>query len=189
MPSVRSIILETVEAPRVLPILDENNFRQVRYWVQRLYKYPSRMENGPWSWRSFLGGGREQSPAVVEVVEIISPQWWQRYEDRVLTAEGENGLGQLPVVHIQNMPLPLSYEGLSDVEPLIPLQDELNTRLSDRANRVTYQAFKMYLGKGIEDFMDRPVAPGQMWSTQNPDATIQEFGSDNGSPSENAHIE
>lgn len=144
MPSVRSIILETVEAPRVLPILDENNFRQVRYWVQRLYKYPSRMENGPWSWRTFLGGGREQSPAVVEVVEIISPQWWQRYEDRVLTAEGVNGLGQLPVVHIQNMPLPLSYEGLSDVEPLISLQDELNTRLSDRANRVTYQAFNMF---------------------------------------------
>jgi hypothetical protein len=189
MPSARSIILETVEAPRVLPILDENNFRQVRYWVQRLYKYPSRMENGPWSWRSFLGGGREQSPAVVEVVEIISPQWWQRYEDRVLTAEGVNGLGQLPVVHIQNMPLPLSYEGLSDVEPLIPLQDELNTRLSDRANRVTYQAFKMYLAKGIEDFLARPVSPGQMWSTQNTDATIQEFGSDNGSPSENAHIE
>jgi hypothetical protein len=144
MPSVRSIILETVEAPRVLPILDENNFRQVRYWIQRLYKYPSRMENGPWSWRTFLGGGREQSPAVVEVVEIISPQWWQRYEDRVLTAEGEIGLGQLPIVHIQNMPLPLSYEGLSDVEPLIPLQDELNTRLSDRANRVTYQAFNMF---------------------------------------------
>ncbi len=42
------------------------------------------------------------------------------------------------------MPLPLSYEGLSDVEPLIPLQDELNTRLSDRANRVTYQAFNMF---------------------------------------------
>ena len=189
LPSARSIILETVEAPRVLPILDENNFRQVRYWVQRLYKYPSRMENGPWSWRAFLGGGREQSPSVVEVVEIISPQWWQRYEDRVLTAEGENGLGRLPVVHIQNMPQPLSYEGLGDVEPLIPLQDELNTRLSDRANRVTYQAFKMYLAKGIEDFMSRPVAPGQMWSTQNPQATIQEFGTDNGSPSESAHIE
>ena len=54
-------------------------------------------------------------------------------------AEGATALGGLPVVHVQNMPLPGSYEGLSDVEPLVALQYELNTRLSDRANRVTYQ--------------------------------------------------
>jgi hypothetical protein len=97
-------------------------------------------------------------------------------------------LGRPAVVHIQNMPLPGSYEGLSDVECLIPLQDELNTRLSDRANRVTYQSFKMYLGKGIEDFLQRPVGPGQMWATGNMDASIEEFGSDSGSPSEDEHI-
>lgn len=93
------------------------------------------------------------------------------------------------MVHIQNIALPGSYAGLSDVEPLIPLQDELNTRLSDRAARVTYQAFKMYLGKGIDDFLERPVGPGQMWATQNLAASIEEFGSDTGSPSEDAHIE
>ena len=42
------------------------------------------------------------------------------------------------------------FEGLSDVEPLISLQDELNTRLCDRANRVTMQSFRMWLGKGID---------------------------------------
>ena len=72
---------------------------------------------------------------------------------------------------------------------MIPLQDELNTRLSDRANRVTYQSFKMYLGKGIDDFLERPVGPGQMWATQNLQAGIEEFGADDGSPSENVHIE
>jgi hypothetical protein len=115
--------------------------------------------------------------------------WWQRYEDRTLIAEGPNILGRLPVVHVQNMALPGSYEGLGDVEPLIVLQDELNTRISDRANRVTYQSFKMYLGKGIDDFLERPVGPGQMWSTSNLQASIEEFGSDTGSPSEDAHIE
>ena len=68
------------------------------------------------------------------------------------------------------------------------LQDELNTRLSDRANRVTLQSFKMYLGKGIEGFENRQVAPGRMWSTENPDAKIEEFGGDEGSPSEEAHL-
>jgi len=99
-----------------------------------------------------------------------------------------NRLGRVPVVHIQNLPQPLVYSGLSEVEPLIPLQDELNTRLSDRANRITLQAFKMYLGRGIERFTERPVSPGQMWHTDNPEASIQEFGGDADSPSEDAHI-
>ena len=101
---------------------------------------------------------------------------------------GINRLGRLPVVHIQNLAQPFFYEGLSDVEPLIPLQAELNTRLSDRANRVTFQSFKMYLGKGIDGFTDRPVGPGQMWSTDNPDAAIHEFGGDASTPSEDQHI-
>jgi hypothetical protein len=47
----------------------------------------------------------------------------------------------------------------------------------------------MYLGKGIDDFLERPVGPGQMWATQNLDASIEDFGSDSGSPSEDAHID
>jgi hypothetical protein len=78
--------------------------------------------------------------------------------------------------------------GQGDVEPLIGLQDELNTRLSDRAYRVTMASFRMYLGKGIEDFVRRPVGPGQMWGTDNPDATIEAFGGDQSTPSEDAHI-
>ena len=103
-------------------------------------------------------------------------------------AEGEVPWGFLPVVHMQNIAQPYFYEGLSDVEPLIPLQDELNTRLSDRASRITFQSFKMYLGKGIEGFEDRPVSPGRMWYTDNLEASIEEFGGDSAAPSEDLHI-
>ncbi len=185
--SARKIQLETIEAPRVLPILDENEYTHTRYWIQRFHKCPSRLAGSKRAW--FHLGKDRQAQAVVEVVEIFGPSWWQRYEDRVLVAEGPNALGRIPIVHVQNLAMPGSYEGQSDVEPLIPLQDELNTRLSDRANRVTYQSFKMYLGKGIDDFLERPVGPGQMWATQNLDARIEEFGTDTGSPSEDAHIE
>jgi hypothetical protein len=64
----------------------------------------------------------------------------------------------------------------------------LNTRLSDRASRITFQSFKMYLGKGIEGFEDKPVSPGRMWYTDNPDASIEEFGGDAATPSEGSHI-
>jgi hypothetical protein len=125
---------------------------------------------------------------MVIVTEILSPTAWQRYEDQQLVSEGKLPLGFLPVVHIQNIAQPFYYEGMSDVESLIPLQDELNTRLSDRASRITFQSFKMYLGKGIEGFENKPVSPGRMWCTDNPDATVEQFGGDSAMPSEDSHI-
>ena len=185
----RRVQLETVEASRVLHILAEDDYRTVRYWIQRYHRYPSRLAGRQRPWFHLPWNRKDIEPAVVEVVEILGTDWWQRYEDGILITEGRNPLGQLPIVHIQNLALPGSYEGLSDVAPLIPLQDELNTRPSDRAHRVTYQAFKMYLGKGIDDFLERPIGPGQMWATQNLNASIEEFGSDIASPSEEAHID
>lgn len=96
--------------------------------------------------------------------------------------------GTLPACSVANTVVPMSVEGLGEVEPLIPLQDELNTRLSDRANRVTLQSFKMYLAKGIEGFDRVPVAPGTIWHTENLDASITAFGGDADSPSEDQHI-
>jgi len=93
-----------------------------------------------------------------------------------------------PIVHIQNIAQPLAYEGLGEVEPLVPLQDELNTRLSDRASRVTMQSFKMFLAKGLDGLDSLPVGPGQVVLTDNPAASIETFGGDAASPSEESHI-
>jgi hypothetical protein len=186
----QAIDLELIEAPRALPVLDEDDYRVIRYYVQHFRQ----RRNAVGQRGSFLSRllGATGSPAdarqVVAVTEITSPEHWQRYEDKELVAEGDVPWGFLPVVHLQNIAQPYYYEGVSDVEPLIPLQDELNTRLSDRASRITFQSFKMYLGKGIEGFEEKPVAPGRMWHTDNPDASIQEFGGDAAAPSEDLHI-
>ena len=188
--SARSIDLELVEAPRALPVLDENDYKIIRYYVQHFVQKRNALSRRSSFLSRILSGGRRGSDtrAAVTVTEITSPYGWQRYEDKILVAEGELPWGFLPVVHIQNVAQPYYYEGLSDVEPLIPLQDELNTRLSDRASRITFQSFKMYLGKGIEGFENKPVAPGRMWYTDNPDASIEEFGGDTAAPSEELHI-
>jgi hypothetical protein len=47
----------------------------------------------------------------------------------------------------------------------------------------------MWLGKGIEGFTERVVGPGQMWVTDNTEASIEAFGGDADSPSERQHIE
>ena len=185
----QTISLELIEAPRALPILDEDDYRTIRYYVQHFgQKKNALSKRSSFLSRILAGGKRSDSRQVVDVTEITSAIGWQRYEDKVLVGEGELPWGFLPVVHIQNIAQPYYYEGLSDIEPLLPLQDELNTRLSDRASRITFQSFKMYLGKGIEGFEDKPVSPGRMWYTDNPEACIEEFGGDAATPSEGLHI-
>ncbi len=191
----RTIGLELIEAPRALPVLEEDDYKKIRYYVQHFAQRRNALSRKS-SFLARLIGGSSLSPGtrggdgrqVVTVTEITSATAWQRYEDKQLVAEGELPWGFLPVVHIQNIAQPYYYEGQSDVEPLIPLQDELNTRLSDRASRITFQSFKMYLGKGIEGFEDSPVSPGRMWHTDNPEAAIEEFGGDAATPSEDLHI-
>jgi hypothetical protein len=132
--------------------------------------------------------------------DLFGPATWRRYVKGELVAEGPNLLGFVPFVRYVNAGDPAAGSrvgpsgsgaidvGAGDVEPLIGLQDELNTRLSDRAYRVTMTSFRMWLGRGIEDFTRRPVGPGQMWSTDNPAASIEGFGGDASTPSEEAHI-
>lgn len=193
------IMLETVEAPRAIPHLNPNDYRRLdayalnfRRWIPQVeqYHFLTKVRN------RVLGGAGRRQRSVIEHTQVWTADTYQQFSGRPgmlgggrkLVTEYVNRLGRIPVIHIQNLSQPFFYEGLSEVEPLIPLQNELNTRLSDRANRVTFQAFKMYLGKGIENFTERPVGPGQMWSTENPDASITEFGGDGSSPSEEAHI-
>jgi hypothetical protein len=159
----------------------------------------ARAQRRSW-WRRFVEGAESlwglngeslrgsRGKGSVRVVEVITATAWRRYEDEKLTAQGVNSLGEIPLVHIQNTAVPFEYAGVSDVEVLIPLQDELNTRLSDRAHRITLQSFKMYLGKGIDHFNEMPVSPGRMWATDNLEAEVIEFGGDADAPSETAHI-
>lgn len=189
-------VLEIVESPRAIPVLNPDDYRRLDAYIVHFKQLLNEVESeGFWGHlRSRWSGGRSRcgTRTEAECVEIWTERAVVKLRSRGegwgLVGESVNRLGRVPVVHIQNLPQPFYYEGLSEVEPLIPLQDELNTRLSDRANRVTFQSFKMYLGKGIEQFTERPIGPGQMWATDNPEASIEEFGGDAANPSEDAHI-
>jgi hypothetical protein len=210
----RMIRLEIVEPARALPMLSCEDYRIIEAYAQVWEKEEgsgvgvqtsaSSVESGSGNsavkatwWERFRGAlgpdgiapfrlpGRRRE---VRVVELISADRWMRLEDGKVIAQGRNSLGEIPLAHIQNAVAAFEYAGASDVEPLIALQDELNTRLSDRAHRITLQSFKMYLAKGIEAFTDQPIAPGRMWMTENENADIKEFGGDTSCPSEESHI-
>jgi len=192
----RRIRLEIVEPARALPILAEDDYRCVRAYAQ-VYECARNVESRRQIIRRrlfdrliprFSNRASADEREQVVAVEIITPDGWRKYENEQLVEEGGNSLGEIPLIHIQNTAVPFEYDGASDVEPLIPVQDELNCRLSDRAYRITMQSFKMYLGKGIENFTELPVAPGRMWMTDNEKADVVEFGGDGKTFSEDNHI-
>jgi hypothetical protein len=153
--------LEVVEPARALPFLSGDDYRVVDAYAQCTVTTNAACDAQPtmprrtWTDRfrrmfSQLAAVRSTAgshlPDAV-TIDLLTPTTWSRYENGKLLAHGENSLGLLPLVHIQNTAVPFEYSGASDVEPLIPLQDELNTRLCDRAHRLTMQSFRMYLGK------------------------------------------
>jgi hypothetical protein len=182
--------LELIEAPRALPILDENDYRKILAYVQHFHQPQNDIsKEDNFVMRSSRGKELAAKRQISAITEVIGPSAWQRYENDELVSQSVNPLGFVPVVHIQNIAQPCFYEGISDVEQLLGLQDELNTRLSDRANRITFQSFKMYLLKGLEkDLLELPIAPSRMWASNNPRASVEEFGGDSDCPSENQHI-
>jgi hypothetical protein len=180
----RMVRLEIIEPARALPVFSSTDSRDLLAYAQ-FHPLPAPQKQK----RSFLDRFRPLSPITPAIaLELITPTQWHRYHEGRPVAQGDNTLGRIPLVHVQNVAVPFEYAGASEVEPLIPLQDELNTRLSDRANRITFQSFKMYLGKGIETFNEHPVAPGRMWMTDNENADILTFGGDSNCPSEDAHM-
>jgi len=187
--------IDAVDATRLIPLVHEDDYRQLDAAILHTALPDHQPDRSSWwgrlsRWLTAIDQAAEpgvQHRTAVWTRDEVRVYAGSVHQRRLVTSE-QHRFGRIPLVHIQNLPQPFTFAGLSEVEPLIPLQDELNTRLSDRANRVTFQAFKMYLGKGIDDFTEKPVGPGQMWATDNPDAEIQVFGGDADSPSEAAHI-
>lgn len=202
--------IEAVDPRLGAALLDERDYRRIRAYVVAAQTEAWGTAGGGagggaaregW-WEALVGrvlagraggegaGGEGSGPGRRELVEMVTPDRWTLRADGSVVWQQDEALtpGAVPVVHVQNSSLPNSYEGLGEVEPLIPLQDELNTRLSDRAHRVTLQSFKMYLAKGVEGFEKLGVAPGVVWYTDNPDASVTAFGGDGQNPSEDEHV-
>jgi hypothetical protein len=176
--------VELIEPTQGIPVMSPTDYRRLDGYLIHV----EHEENGVTS--SGPGLGRSARRRATTLETLTPGRRVIERDGRVVLDERSTLLPDIvPVVHVQNLSQPFRYAGLSEVEPLIPLQDELNTRLSDRACRVTMQSFNMYLAKGIDGFERMPVGPGQVWSTDNPDAEVTAFGGDASSPSEDAHIE
>ncbi|MDI1289883.1 MAG: phage portal protein, partial [bacterium] len=177
-----AVRIEPIDPRRGVAVLNPTDYRIIESYIVAT---PVSSASQPTQRRTTPGAPRDLR------LQVVTRSGWTLEENGRELSHGLHAWtsGQVPIVHIQNASQPFHFEGLSEVEPLIPLQDELNTRLSDRANRITLQSFRMYLAKGIDGFANQPVAPGQLWVTDNKDASIEAFGGDLPTPGEDRHID
>ncbi|MGH7244826.1 MAG: phage portal protein [Phycisphaerales bacterium] len=191
--TVPPVRVEVIDPRRGIPIADTSDFRRLSAYIihfQREEHAPEDSGAAAGFLRSLIGAPPSRRKRTTHT-EFISADFHHIYEnERVVSSEETPWTqGRLPVVHIQNVSQPFHYSGISEVEPLIPLQDELNTRLSDRAYRLAMQSFKMYLCKGLGSTDTLSIGPGVMLATDDTQASIQTFGGDAEAPSEDAHFE
>lgn len=72
--------------------------------------------------------------------QIITPEYFSESYDGGEAKVRPNLLGEVPVVHISNVPMPGEFYGMSDVQDLIDLQRTYNETATDIADVVNYQA-------------------------------------------------
>lgn len=95
------------------------------------------------------GQGSEE-PDRVTYTTVYYPDVIQQYRNSTLISEEANALGEIPIVHIQNQPLSGDCHGVSDVEDLIGLQDEINDKISSIASVIHYHGSPLTAAYGIK---------------------------------------
>lgn len=90
-----------------------------------------------------------------------------------------NILGEIPLVHIRNLPVPKEYYGLPDGQDLVDLQRELNEKCTDISDTINYHSAPITVITGAKaKQLER--GPRQIWSGLPSDARVSnlELGGD-----------
>lgn len=83
----------------------------------------------------------------------------------------ENPLGEIPLIHIKNDPVPGEYYGLSDLNDLIDLNRELNEKATDISDIINYHAAPVTVVKGAK-VRNLERSPRNIWSGLPPEADV-----------------
>jgi len=86
------------------------------------------------------------------------------YDDdkEVVGTRRENVIGELPIVHISNLPVPFSFWGQSDLSPIVSLNKEFNEKATDLSDTLNYQGSPIVIVKGAKT-RNLQRGPNQVW--------------------------
>jgi hypothetical protein len=111
---------------------------------------------------SGVASGASADPAVAVVETWTATRFRLEVAGRVVQ-DGPNPYGVIPFVHVPNLPSPPGPWGRSDLADVVPLNRELNERLSDQADVIRYHAHPPVVFRGVEAHEGPAVGPGSVW--------------------------
>lgn len=77
-------------------------------------------------------------------------EYFQEWEGDELVNEGPNPYGEIPIVHIRNLICMTSNFGVSDIEDVIPVNKEINFKMSDNSEIIDYHSAPVTLVFGAK---------------------------------------
>jgi hypothetical protein len=98
-----------------------------------------------------------------EVVERWTPTELEVSVARTTTRRGANPYGFIPFVHVPNLPLANDSWGQSDLVDVIPINREIDERVSDVADVIRFHADPPIVFRGVTEHADLAVGPGTVW--------------------------
>jgi hypothetical protein len=99
----------------------------------------------------------------VETLEVWTAERFQLVVEGEVMRDDPNPYRFIPFVHVPNLQPPNTSWGVSDLVDVIPLNRELDERMSDQADLIRYHADPPVVFRGVERHSDLAVGPGTVW--------------------------
>jgi len=124
---------------------------------------PNGSYNGRYRGASPAASGGSRSVGNVEVIEEWTAEELALTVDDREVVRTANPYGFIPFVHIPNARPANEFWGVSDLKDVIPLNRELNERMSDMADIIRFHSDPPVVFKGVSEHSDLAVGPGTVW--------------------------
>ncbi len=119
-----------------------------------------------------FGSQARSGQALVDVVERWTAETLEVIVAGTVTRSDANPYGFIPFVHVANLPPANEAWGRSDLVDVIPINRELDERVSDESDVIRFHADPPIVFKGVDDRSDVSVGPGSVWDIP-PDADVK----------------
>jgi hypothetical protein len=119
----------------------------------------------------FWGTSPEGTRQVYTFTEILTDDTVEQYVNDELIDQYENHIGRIPVVHIPNSTISSSPWGQSDIWDIIPLNRELNEKMTEVSDIINYHAAPVTIITGAKaNQLER--GPKKVWAGLPKDASV-----------------
>jgi len=120
----------------------------------------------------FWGTTQEGTRQVFTYTELLTEQQIEEYVNDELIDSRENPLGEIPIVHIANMPIASSPWGMPDIQDITVLNRQYNETATDICDIVNYHAAPVTVVIGARA-TNLEKGSHQTWSIPNKDARVE----------------